>query len=380
MKRSAWGGAVFMAAAYGANAVYQGYIGKYFQQRGVEETALPWLLAAFPLMSAPAQMFWGGLSDRTGRRTAVLRAAILLSMLILTLYPAQRGLGGLLAIGGAFAGCYPAIQPLGDGIVLKKLQKDGQPYGPTRLAGGLSYALCSLAAGEALKDGYGAVPLIVCCGLGITLAASFLLPRDASAKEKRQSVSALRTLRLPYMKPLLALFMALQATLGYFFSYYALLFTALPGGGSRLLGLSLFIASVSEIPFLLLGDRLFKRFGAGKLMLLSAAALSLRYLILGLCRSVAVAMASQLLHGLGFVVIAFSMAKYLSLAAPEELRSGGQTLVSAAGFGIARVLGGLAGRVVDLRTGFLIMAAAGGLTFVMFLPVFSRLPPLNGNG
>ena len=369
-----------MAASYGANAVYQGYIGKFYQQRGIDGAALPWLLAAFPLMSVPAQLLWGRLSDRTGRRAAVLRGVILLSALILPFYTIQRGFPGMLAVSCAFAVCYPAIQPLGDSVILKSLQVQDKPYGPVRLAGCAAFSLSSLAAGRLLRDDYGSVPLAACAGLLLTLAVSFLMPAGGEKVKSRSQPSIFQVLRLPHMLPMLSLFMVLQMTLGYFYSYYALLFTSLPGGSSRLLGWSLFAASVSEAPFLLLGDRLFNRFGAGRLMLLSALSMAVRYLLLGLGRGLVPVFAGQLLHGLGFVVMTFSMAKYISLIAPEELLSGGQTLLSAAGFGIARVLGSLLGRWVELQTGFLIMAAAAGATFAFFLPVFRGLPPLNGKG
>ena len=369
-----------MAAAYGTNAVYQGYIGKFYQQRGIDGAALPWLLAAFPLMSVPAQLLWGRLSDRSGRRIILLRAVILLSALILPLYMLQYRFAGMLAVSCAFAVCYPAIQPLGDGIILEKLYHDRKPYGPVRLAGCLAFALSSLAVGKGLGDDYGKVPLIACAGLGATLSASFLLSPAGEKRKSPEKRSFLQVLRLPHILPLLSLFMILQMTLGYFFSYYSLLFTALPGGGSRLLGISLFAASASEVPFLLLGDRAFNRFGAGRLMLLSSLSMALRYLVLGVSRRLPLIFASQLLHGLGFIVMTFSMAKYISFIAPEALRSSGQVLLSAAGFGIARVLGGLLGRFVGLQTGFLIMAGDAGLAFAFFLPVFHKLPVLKGKG
>ena len=93
------------------------------------------------------------------------------------------------------------------------------------------------------------------------------------------------------------------------------------------------------------------------------------------------ATASQLLHGLGFVVMTFSMAEYVSRSVPPDLRASGQTLAAAVS-GIARVsgslLGGLIGEKLGLRAAFLCAATVSLLSFAVFLPRFSHIPPLNG--
>ena len=377
MKRFAWGSAAYTAAAYALNAVYQGYIVKFYQQRGVRGSALTALLVSFPAMSLFAQPVWGRAADRSGRRAAVLRAAILASACALPPLALPLSFAGMLAAGCAFAACYPAIQPLSDSVILDGLHRRNQPYGPVRLAGCAAFAGAGFAAGRLLRDRYAAVPWAVCLGLMGLAAASFLLPREENTQPGEKG-SLAEVLRLPHMLPLLALFLLLQMTLGYYFSVYALFFTSLPGADSGLLGLSLLIATAGEAPFLLLGDRLFRRFGAGRLLLCAALSQSVRFLILGLCRSLPVILASQLLHGLGFVVISFSMAQYVSRAAPPALRARGQTLLSALGLGLARVCGVLLGCGAGGQSGFLVMAGIALLGFLVFFPVFHRLPPLNG--
>lgn len=379
MKNASWRGAVFMAFVHGTNAVYQGYISKFYQQRGARGQALSWLLVSFPLMSVVGQPVWGLLADRTGKRRRALRCVILLSIASAALLYAQGGYAGLLAACCAFGFCYPAIQPLGDSMILSTQKRN---YGRIRLTGSLAYAFCSLAAGRLLKDDYAAVPSAVMAGLACLFAASFLTEGADAPAPARKRVSWRDIGRIPRIGPLLALFMLLQMTLGYFYSYYAVYFTALPGGTSGWLGVSLFAATLSEIPFLLLGDRLFRRFGAGRLLLLAAASLAARFALLGFCRGRTGVLLSQLLHGAGFIVMTFSMAKYISYAAPKELRATGQTMVSAAGGGFARTLGSLAGgylsEKIGLRAGFACMALVSLAALLFFFPVYRRLPPLNG--
>ena len=147
MKRFAWGSAADTAAAYALNAVYQGYIVKFYQQRGVRGSALTALLVSFPAMSLFAQPVWGRAADRSGRRAAVLRAAILASACALPPLALPLSFAGMLAAGCAFAACYPAIQPLSDSVILDGLHRRNQPYGPVRLAGCAAFAGAGFASG-----------------------------------------------------------------------------------------------------------------------------------------------------------------------------------------------------------------------------------------
>ena len=190
-------------------------------------------------------------------------------------------------------------------------------------------------------------------------------------------------LRLPHILPLMALLAVLQLCMGYFYSYFSIYFTALPGSSSGLLGLAYFISSTSEIPFLLFGHKLFKRWGAGRMMLISAAAMTLRFALLGLTHHVAVALASQALHSVGFIVMTVCTSQYVALIAPKELKTSAQMLLSVVGLGIARVpgilLGGMVSRMLGGEAGgFLLMSILCAAALCIFAPVFLHLKPLNG--
>ena len=72
MKKPALRCALFMALYYGANAVYQGYISKFYQQSGISGSRLILLLVSFPLLSILSQPLWGWASDRMPRRNVAL--------------------------------------------------------------------------------------------------------------------------------------------------------------------------------------------------------------------------------------------------------------------------------------------------------------------
>lgn len=385
MKKSyPWRYAAFMITYYTVNAIYQGYISKYFQLRGAATAQLSVLLAAAPMISIVSQPFWGMRGDRAKSRNRVLRLMILLGVGLILMLPLSRAFGWMLLFNALFAAQYTSIQPMGDSIILESLLARGnQPFGPLRLCGSLSFAVVNLVFGLLVGERFEWVIYLTAALLvGVFLSTYLLPPTPGHQAETGRRMSLADLFRVPGMPPLLALFMMLQLCMGYFYSFFSIHFTSLPGGSTSLLGLAYFISATSELPFLLNADRLFDRLGAGRLMCLSALTMLTRWVLLAACPNVAVVLCSQLLHGGGFIVMSVSMAKHINATVPAELKSSGQLLLAVAGFGLARVfgiLGGglLSGALGSTRHAFLVMAGVCALALILFAPRYFRRAKAN---
>ena len=385
MKKSyPWRYAAFMITYYTVNAIYQGYISKYFQLRGAATAQLSVLLAAAPMISIVSQPFWGMRGDRAKSRNRVLRLMILLGVGLILMLPLSRAFGWMLLFNALFAAQYTSIQPMGDSIILESLLARGnQPFGPLRLCGSLSFAVVNLVFGLLVGERFEWVIYLTAALLvGVFLSTYLLPPTPGHQAETGRRMSLADLFRVPGMPPLLALFMMLQLCMGYFYSFFSIHFTSLPGGSTSLLGLAYFISATSELPFLLNADRLFDRLGAGRLMCLSALTMLTRWVLLATCPNVAVVLCSQLLHGGGFIVMSVSMAKHINATVPAELKSSGQLLLAVAGFGLARVfgiLGGglLSGALGSTRHAFLVMAGVCALALILFAPRYFRRAKAN---
>ncbi len=281
---------------------------------------------------------------------------------------------------GLFAANYTAIQPMGDSVILESLQERRQPFGPMRLLGTYSFAVASILIGR-LFDGHPErMPWTTALILGLTFLSTYGLPSAAGHAREKGGAKMAELFKDKKLMLLIALVTLLQTTLGYFYVFFPVHFTSLPGGSSALLGWAYFISAASETPFLIFSDRLFERIGVGKLLLISAASLALRWLILALTDSVWVALASQLLHGWGFIVMTVTMAKYISLTVPPRWRAG----PDAAGgqrFGVARVAGNLGGGYIAQASATRPRSADAALALVSliaFAPAYWKREPLNG--
>ena len=374
-----WRYAAFMITYYTVNAVYQGYISKYFQMRGATTAQLSVLLAAAPMISIVSQPFWGMRGDRAKSRNRVLRLMILLGVGLILMLPLSRAFGWMLLFNALFAAQYTSIQPMGDSIILESLLARGnQPFGPLRLCGSLSFAVVNLVFGLLVGERFEWVIYLTAALLvGVFLSTYLLPPTPGHQAETGRRMSLADLFRVPGMPPLLALFMMLQLCMGYFYSFFSIHFTSLPGGSMTLLGLAYFISATSELPFLLNADRLFDRLGAGRLMCLSALTMLTRWVLLAACPNVAVVLCSQVLHGGGFIVMSVSMAKHVNATVPAELKSSGQLLLAVVGFGLARVFGILGGGLLSSALGgtrhaFLIMAGVCALALILFAPRYFR--------
>lgn len=342
-----WRWALFPVGYYGANAVYQGYISLYYTQLGFRSDRLGCISAATALAAIAAQPLWGTLGDRTQKRTRLL--SLLCVAAALALLPALLGKGFALQIliAALFYTFFCALLPLGDAILLEGLGDDGG-FGPYRLAGGLSFAVAGAIYGALSLPAGGAV---WCTSLLLVAAAlaAYLLP-DSPGRQ-RARVPFARLLQNKELLVLILFLLPVQSTMGYFYTFYAPHFKALPGGTDALLGLSYLISAASEIPYLLLCDRIYRRYGAAKPMCVAAGVMALRWLLLGSAQSAVAALLTQLLHGGGFIVLSVSMAKYVADKVAPELRTSGQMLLNMVSFGAARVIGNLGGGLLAEHIG-----------------------------
>ena len=378
-----WRFGLFLATYYLANAVYQGYVAKYFEAVGMSHTQLTILLAMAPIVSVVMQPVWGTLGDRSRSRNKVLAMLIVVAAIVVLAYRISSAFWWLMISSILFSAFYTSIQPMGDSIILEALQPKNQPFGPLRLMGCLTFAVGNLFIGYAIDGRANLIVYLTTAVLLINLLSVRALPPTPGHQSTGEKMNMAGILKLPHMAGLIIMLMLLQLTMGYFYSFYSPYFTSLPGGTTTILGLCYFMSAISEVPFLLNADKLFEKLGVGKLMSISAAALTLRWILLASFPNVYVAAGSQILHGWGFIVMTVSMSKYMSATVPNELKASGQMLLAVVGFGVARVFGILGGGLLSeaiggVQNGFIVMACISGTALIAFAPRYLRMKPLNG--
>ncbi len=370
---------------YAVLAIFQGYNSKFFQQAGIQadSTQMMFLMASLPMVALFAQPLWGILGDRARLRNTVLWVMILGAAVALVLLPMRPVFGWMMAACCLYAAFFTPIQPMMDSILLERMVQMQAPFGPIRLMGSLCFGVVNLTLAGLFEGRFHLVPWAAVLTLGGLLWSVRVLPPTPGHQRGLPRVPILSMLRVPHMVPLLALGTLLQLAMGYYYSFFPLHFTSLPGGTAGRLGLGFFISAVFEVPFLLNADRWYRRLGAGRLLTVSALLLVVRFAIMGLANTADWMLVSQTLHGGCYIVITVATAMYINDTVPDELKSGGQMLLSAIGYGLARVFGTFLGGYVarasgGMAGGFLAMGGLCLAALLVFVPWFWRLPPLNG--
>ena len=376
--------AVFLMAYYITNSVFQSFMPLYYKDLLFNDTQIGLINAMIAMVSVFSMQFWGKMGDRAKSRNRLLFMMCLSAGAIMLIVKTVSVFWLLLILITFFASFYTSLQPMGDSIVLESLDKAGRPFGPVRMAGGLSFAVVAMLFGNVL-DAIGNTSAIVytvsilCCLMAF---AALYLPPVAGAQKKGDKKNMLALFKNKDLLILFAFMVPLQITLGYFYAFFSPHFMSFPNATSSLLGWCYFISATSEVPFLLNADRLFKKYGSGKLMCISALTLSLRWILVGSTSNIYVAMASQLLHSWGFIVITVTTSKYVQATVPEELKASGQLLLSVFGFGVARVIGyfggGLLSDMLGRGTVFLLCAGICLVCLAVFGPYYIKKAPLNG--
>lgn len=378
--------ALFLIAYYVTNCMYQSYMSLYYTSIQFNSAQIGMINAVVALVSLASQPFWGTMGDRVKNRNVLIALLALASGAVVFCFRFFPQFMPLIVLAGVFSCFYTAIQPMGDSIILQRLEEQRRPFGPLRLSACIAFAIAGVIFGR-LLDGEGResqIPLYT-AALCLVIALSTLsLPRTAGGQSakggKRMSFGEL--LKRKDLMLLLAFMAPVQITMGYFYTFFSPHFVSLEGGSSSLLGTCYLISACSEAPFLILSDRLFDKYGAGKLMCISAAGLTIRWLMLALGQSIPIVMLSQIFHGWGFIIMTVCMAKYISLTVPTELQASGQMLLAVVSFGIARVVGNLGGGLLADAMGrqnvFFITAGICLLTLCIFAPYYLRRKPLNG--
>ena len=362
---------VFIVVYYIANCMYQSYMSLYYTAVGFTAAQMGVVNAGVALVSMAAQPLWGTLGDRVRNRAGLIALLALASGALAFAFRWFRAFLPLMLLSCLFSWFYTSVQPMGDSLLLPALDARGLPFGPFRLAGGLSFAVSGVIFGRLLDRPGRAlmIPAYLAALCLATAAATFTLPGAEVKAAQRRRLSFSELFKYRELMRLLAFMAPVQITMGYFYTFFSPHFVSLPGGSSGRLGICYFISAMSEVPFLLLSDKLFDRFGAGRLMRLSAVTLAVRWLIVGFARNAGIVMASQALHGWGFIVMTVCMAKYISRAVPEELQASGQMLLAIVSFGISRAVGNLGGGLLAGWMGrqnvFFVCAAVCAVTLLI---------------
>ncbi len=343
-------------------AFLMGIISPYAEALGASKTQAGFIAGLYSMVAIPASLLAGIVVDKVGRKKSMMMGLAwdTLSVYAYGLASSVRQLAlvrGLHALGGSLV--YPAFMAsVGD--------RSGRRLG-SHVGGYLAVVAASIAVGTLASAGlvevlgfswvFRILALIVASGL---LAALMVEETAPVVRERPSIVEGLKAAKGDLAAGLLLVF-TLYTSFGMIVGGLG---PALKGAGiaateeraAALTGMSIGVATLVSIPFLVLTGRLFDKGRLGPVLLLSAATLSGSQALVLLYPGVAGLAAAYSIYGVG---LAGYMAgnTYLVLKAPPHARGsavGLQQMINIVGVAVGAPLAGLL-----VKTGGLTLLAAG---------------------
>lgn len=308
------------------------------------------------------------------KNPAQLIVALRLLALLTALFALGFWFGGqwlwLLLVMVGFNLFFSPLVPLSDALAATWTRQIGLAYGPVRLWGSLAFVISSALTGMLVSAySYQAVLLLLSLGVVAMLSGMLLPPQTRPQGEARQGASggwaAWRDLlREKSVWRFMICVTLLQGAHAAYYSFSAIWWQQ-AGYSASVVGYLWSLGVVAEIIVFALSNRLFRRWSARDLLLLSGVCALLRWTLLGATTALPLLVVAQILHCGSFTICHLAAMRFIAARkGTEVIRL--QSLYSALAMG-----GGIA--VMTMICGVLFAHLQGHLFWVMALVALPAL-------
>ncbi|MCF2940785.1 MFS transporter [Paenibacillus alkaliterrae] len=368
---------LFYVFIYAGNAVYGTFLPVYFQDIGFTSLQIGTLLSLGPLVAILAQPIWGAFGDKAKIKNHILYVLLAGSGLSMLLYPLSEQFAFLLFMMCVFTFFQTSIFAISDTITLEVLDRNkSQNYGLIRMGGTFGFAMMSIAFGIIAQDHIKSMFAVYAVIMVVCFLLVLRFPKIEGHQSKGRKMSVTVLFRNRKLMLYLGINFVLQITLGYYYAFFPIYFKEL-GGDNLLLGWSMVISSMSEIPFLLFANKIFQRVKIPYILLVAAAATAVRWYLFSVIDSPYWALPVQALHGLIFIVLTVTMATFINQEVPKELKASGQTFNGLLNLGAARIIGSFVGGIATysfgMRNVFMYNSVVALLCMAVFAVIFWKV-------
>ncbi|MDB5058762.1 MAG: putative 3-phenylpropionic acid transporter [Chloroflexi bacterium] len=335
----AWSLRLYYFWYFAAAGIYFPYVSLYYHEIHLDGAQIGLLASLAPLAGVLLPPLWGLLSDRLGWRKRILITSVLTAAIVAPLVPLLGSFTLLLAIIVLLAVVLSPAVPLADATTLEWLRGNGGTFGNIRVFGSIGYLGSSLLVGILFSGRhilwlfplYGAVLFGACL-------ATLIVP----GQHDRAHLSSGEGIRSILRDRRVTIFLAL-VILGYtsfaaYNTFFALYLKEL-GAGTSAVGLATGIATLCELPGMVVAGMVIRKFGVKPVLLAGMGSLLIRWIGYALIHDYRLALLFQPLHALGFASFYVAGVTFIDTLVPGRLRSTGQTLFTVAFFGAGAVIG-----------------------------------------
>ncbi len=328
---------------FAAGSCLMPFIALYYAQNGLSASQIGLLSGLLPLVTLVSAPLWGGLADATRRHHALLLLAIAGSMAAVLGLSRADSLRWLIPLVMLNAFSLAPVIPLIDNTVLTMLGERRRLYGRQRLWGAIGWGIVAPIAGwvmdrAGMRGAFGGYVILM---FGCLLAVAGLpVGRVSIGGSYWRGVRGLLNnwQWLVFLASILIGGLVLSIEMSFLFLYMDRL-----GASKTLMGVSLTVSTVSELPVWFFANRLMERLGTRKVLVLSLLACAAQGFGYSLMVDPLVVLPIQLLHGLAFSASWAAGVAFSGEIAPKGMGGTAQGVFSAVSFGFRSALGAFIG-------------------------------------
>ncbi|PRD14925.1 3-phenylpropionate MFS transporter [Pantoea coffeiphila] len=265
---------------------------------------------------------------------------------------------------------FSPLVPLSDALAATWQRQIALPYGPVRLWGSLAFVISSALTGVLVNQfSYQAILMLLCAGCGAMLAGMLLRPAVMPQGTSKQGSHAgwqvwLQMLRENAVWRFMLCVTLMQGAHAAYYGFSAIYWQQ-AGYSASVVGYLWSLGVVAEIVIFAFSNRLFRRWRARDLLLLSGIAAIVRWSLMAATIDLGWLIVAQILHCGSFTVCHLAAMRFIaSREGSEVIRL--QSLYSALAMG-----GGIA--IMTMVCGVLFQHLHGGVFWVMALLVVPAL-------
>jgi PPP family 3-phenylpropionic acid transporter len=339
----------FYLLTQGALGIYLPFINVYLDQEvGLSGRQIGVLAAVSPMLALLVGPMWGAAADARGSRLQVLQLAIAGATAGILVLALPQSFALLVPAMILFMLFQVAIIPLGDSLIAAAAVRRQVHYGELRLWGSIGYAVGGLVYGQVgnllgLRSLFPGYALLM--ALALPIAWQMVRREPAPPRPEMNRPLALlrnRTLTLFFIVAGLA---AIGISGGYLFLY---IFLGTLGAGAGLMGAVSAVGALAEVPFMMWGGRLIKRWGARPTFVAGAGLFALGWVLYAILEAPSLAPFIQVVIGAGMGLLWPAGVTYVAREAPAGRDATAQSLLNATMYGVAPLIATqLAGNVFD---------------------------------